>query len=189
MDTKKVILWPVLISFVGHLALITVTGIIDLRENIRAEEIITVNIKELETEIQPKKEEEKKKEEKKPSRNKEEKDVIVNDGWREETVELSSMDVKYAAYLVKIKKKILRIWKYPEKSYKKNEEGTVVVKLSIDASGTLDATTLMSSSGAIELDKGALGVVKAAAPFDPLPEQYNLSRLNILASFRYKIMD
>jgi protein TonB len=189
MDAKKVILWPVLISFVGHLALITVTGMIDLRENIRAEEIITVNIKEPETEIQPKKEEEKKPEEIKPSKNKGGKDVIVNDGWREETVELGSMDVKYAAYLVKVKKKIILIWKYHEKAYRKNEEGTVLVKLSIDASGTLAATTLMSSSGAIELDEGALGVVKAAAPFDPLPEQYNLSRLNILASFRYKIMD
>lgn len=60
MDSNKVILWPVLISFVGHLALITVTGMIDLRENISAEEIITVSIKEPETEIQPKKEEEKK---------------------------------------------------------------------------------------------------------------------------------
>ena len=187
MDTKKIILWPVLISFVGHLALITVTGMIDLREDIRAEEIITVNIKEPEPEIQPNKEE-KAKEEINPDRAKEEK-IINNDDWREETVELGSMDVKYAAYLVKIKKKILRIWKYPEKAYKKNKEGTVVVKLSIDASGTLAATTLMSSSGAIELDEGALGVVQAAAPFDPLPEQYNLSRLNILASFRYKIMD
>ena len=162
---------------------------IDLRENINAEEIITVDIKEPETEIQPKKEEEKKKEEIKPSRNKDEKETIVNDGWREETVELGSMNVKYGAYLVKIKKKILRIWNYPEKAYRKNEEGTVVVKLSIDAGGTLASTTLISSSGAIELDEGALGVVKAAAPYDPLPEQYNLSRLNILASFRYKIMD
>jgi len=70
MDTKKVILWPVIISFVGHVALVTVTGMIDLRENISAEEIITVNIKEPETEIQPKKEEEKKQEEKNPSKSK-----------------------------------------------------------------------------------------------------------------------
>jgi protein TonB len=187
MNTKKVILWPVIISIVGHVTLITVSSMIDLREDIRAEEIITVNIKDPEPEIQPNKEE-KAKEEINPDRAKEEK-IINNDDWREETVELGSMDVKYAAYLLKIKKKILRIWKYPEKAYKKNKEGTVVVKLSIDASGTLAATTIMSSSGAIELDEGALGVVQAAAPFDPLPEQYNLSRLNILASFQYKIMN
>lgn len=187
MDTKKIILWPVIISFVGHITIITVTGMIDLRENIRAEEIITVNIKEPETEIQPKKEE-KAKEEINSVRAKEEK-IINDDDWREETVELGSMDVKYAAYLVKIKKKILRIWKYPEKAFKKSKEGTVVVKLSIDASGTLATATIMSSSGTIELDEGALGVVQAASPFDPLPEQYNLSRLNILASLQYKIRD
>jgi hypothetical protein len=119
MDTKKVILWPVLISFVGHLVLITVTGMIDLRENISAEEIITVNIKEPETEIQPKKEEEKKDEEKKPSKSKEEKDVLVNDGWREETVELGSVDVKYAAYLVKIKKRFSGFGNIPKKLSKK----------------------------------------------------------------------
>lgn len=187
MDTKKVILWPVLISFVGHLALITVTGMIDLRENVSAGEIITVNIKEPEPEIQPNKEE-KAKEEINPDRAKEGK-IIPNDNWREETVELGSMDVKYAAYLVKIKKKILRIWKYPEKAFKNNEEGNVTVRMCIDANGSLAQTSLISSSGSLELDAGALSVVKTAAPFDPLPEQYNLSRLNILASFRYKIMN
>ena len=125
MNTKKVILWPVIISIVGHVTLITVSSMIDLREDIRAEEIITVNIKDPEPEIQPKKEE-KAKEEIDPVRAKEEK-IINNDDWREETVELGSMDVKYAAYLVKIKKKIIRIWKYPEKAFKKNKEGTVLV--------------------------------------------------------------
>jgi TonB family protein len=187
MDTKKVILWPVLISFVGHLVLITVTGMIDLRENVSAGEIITVNIKEPETEIQTKKEE-KAKEEINPARAKEEK-IIPNDNWREETVDLGSVDTKYAAYLIKVKRKILRIWKYPQKAYENNKEGNVTVKMSIDANGGLAQTILITSSGSLELDAGTLSVVKTAAPFEPLPEQYNLSRLHIVASFRYKLRD
>jgi protein TonB len=190
MDTNKAILWPVLISFVAHMLLITITGVIDLRQNIRPLEILAVNIEEPHSEMPPKKEEEKKSEEKKQSASKkEEKKVAVNDGWREETIDLSSLDIKYAAYLTMIKKRILRIWEYPRKAYENNEEGNVTVRVSIDADGSVAKTTLLSSSGSIELDHGALSVIKAAAPFEPLPEYYNLSRLNIVASFRYRIRD
>jgi TonB family protein len=186
MHSKNAILWPVLISFISHMLLITITGVIDLRQNIRPLEILAVNIEEPEWKP-PQKEE--KSEEKKPSEDKEGKKVAVNDGWREETIDLSSLDIKYAAYLNMIKKKILRIWEYPKKAYENNEEGNVTVKVSIDADGSLAKTILLSSSGSIELDHGALSVIKAAAPFDPLPGYYNLSRLNIVASFRYRIRD
>lgn len=189
MDTKKAVLWPVLISFAAHMLLITITGVIDLRQDIRPLEILAVNIEEPQSEISPKKEEEKKSEENKPAEDKEEKKVAVNDSWREETIDLSSLDIKYAAYLTMIKKKILRIWEYPRKAYENNEEGNVTVRVSIDADGSLAKTTLLTSSGSIELDHGTLSVVKAAAPFEPLPEYYNLSRLNIVASFRYRIRD
>src|SRR4030042_3641783 len=99
MDTKKAILWPVLISFVAHMLLVTITGVIDLRQNIRPLEILAVNIEEPESEMPPKKEEEKKPEDKKLSEKKEEKKIAVNDGWREETIDLRSLDIKYAAYL------------------------------------------------------------------------------------------
>ena len=58
-------------------------------------------------------------------------------GEREDTVDIGSSDVKYAAYLAGVKKKIMRIWKYPAGAYAKNEEGDVVIKISIDANGSL----------------------------------------------------
>ena len=102
---------------------------------------------------------------------------------------MTSSDVKYGAYLGKIKKRILQIWQYPKKAYDRNEEGVVVVKMSIDADGSVAQATLIASSGSMLLDEGALGVVRAAAPFAPLPESYSLSRLNITASFRYKLVE
>ena len=47
--------------------------------------------------------------------------------------------------------------------------------MSIDANGSLAGVTLISSSGYADLDDGAINVVRAAAPFEPLPEIYNLS--------------
>jgi TonB family protein len=61
--------------------------------------------------------------------------------------------------------------------------------MSVDADGSLAGAALMSSSGYAELDDGALKVVQTAAPFEPLPEIYNLSRLHITITFLYKIMD
>jgi TonB family protein len=190
MSSKKVILWPVIISVVGHVALISASSMIDLRDNVKAAEIFTVDIKEIQPD-KPLKEEEKKKEVRNipDSRTTKEAKRISTGGLREDTVNLGSSDFKYVSYLVKIKRKILQIWEYPPKAYEKNEEGVVVVKMSLDAGGNVIATNLVSSSGAALLDEGALGIVRAAAPFDPLPDSYGLARLHIIASFRYKLQE
>jgi len=188
---KKAILWPVIVSVLIHVTLLVAAGMIDLRENIKPVEVLSVSIKELEPEEKPSpKKEIKIKEKKKSTQTQKEKGAVINSGdWREETIDLGTSDIKYVNYLSKVKNKILQIWKYPQKAYERNEEGDVVVKMSIDADGSLSGAVLMSSSGSAELDEGALSVVQAAAPFEPLPEFYNLSRLHIVASFNYKIMD
>lgn len=193
MDTKKAILWPVVISVIIHMTLLAAAGMIDLRENIKPTEIISVSIKEPEREAQkapaPKKEN-RSKEKIKPVQAQKGKGVdIKDDNWREDTIDLGSADIKYVTYLARIKNRIIRIWKYPQKAYEKNEEGIAVVKISIDANGTLAGATLMSSSGFVELDEGSVNTIQAAAPFEPLPEIYELSRLHVIASFDYKITD
>jgi len=190
MDSRKAILWPVVISLVVHLTLITATGAIDLRRNVPDMEILNVDIGDLYPKIPPPPPENKTDENRATDSDKNtEKKIAVDDGWREDTVDLGSLDVKYAAYLNTVKKRILRIWEYPRQAFERNEEGNVVVRLSVDADGKLAHAVLLASSGFPELDNGTLYVVRAAAPFDPLPEQYNLSRLHIVASFRYRIRD
>lgn len=193
MNSKKVILWPVIISVIGHIALISASGMIDLRDKVKIPKIFTVDIKEIPldkpAEEKPPKVEEKQKEVKKPAASKtinETKNVRTGN-VKEDTVNLGSRDSKYLAYLDKIKRKILQIWEYPAKAYEKNEEGVAVIRMSLDARGNVIATNLESSSGSTILDEGALGIVRAASPFDPLPNNYGLERLHIVASFRYKI--
>lgn len=188
---KKAILWPVIISVLIHCTLLAVAGMINLSDKVTPVDVLSVSLKEPDAEekLAPEKESAAK-EKNKPAPHKKEKGTLVSkDGWREETIDLGSLDIKYVNYLTRVKTKILRIWKYPPTAYQRNEEGDAVVKMAIDANGRLAGAALVSSSGYQELDDGALGVVQAAAPFDPLPDYYNLSRLNIIASFEYKIMD
>jgi TonB family protein len=191
MGSKKAIFWPIIISIFIHVTLLAVTGMVDLRDNVKPVDIFSVSIKEPDPEEKSAAEKEKiTKQETKSDLAQKEKGVSISDNdWREETVDLGSLDIKYAAYLAKIKKKILQIWQYPPKAYENNQEGKVIVKISIDANGKLAGVTLISSSGYVDLDEGALSVVQTAAPFERLPVNYDLSRLNIVASFHYKITD
>lgn len=191
---KKALMWPVIISVFLHLTVLAVTGAIHLQNDIKFEEVLSVTIektppKEM-TALPKAKKQTPKVQEKSNKKPPMEKGMSVDgDDWREETIDLGSADIKYVTYLSKIKRKILQIWNYPPGAYDRNEEGVVVVKMAVDADGRLSGVTLLTSSGFAELDNGALGVVQEAAPFDPLPEFYDLSRLNIIASFRYRITD
>ena len=63
----------------------------------------------------------------------------------------------------------------------------VVVRFSIQSDGALAAADVVSSSGYESLDRGAVAVVQAAAPYSPFPETFNLSTLHIVAKFEYEL--
>lgn len=188
---KKAILWPVVISVLIHITLLGIAGMIDLSEHIDPVDVLSVSIKDPAPAEKPAAKKEIRKQHRKiavPDKS-EKDDAFHDEEWREDTIDLGSADIKYVTYLARIKEKILRIWRYPQKAFENNEEGNVVVKMSIDADGSLAGVVLLSSSGAETLDEGALTVAREAAPYDPLPEIYNLSRLHVVASFEYKISD
>lgn len=186
MDSKKIFLLPVIISIIGHIALITVSSMVDLRDNVKAAELFTVRIAQSAPEPaeEPKKEEKVKPVRKKIQPQKREAKPIP-EGEREDTVDLGSADMKYADYLAVLKRRIMPIW-LSAPAYRKNQVGVVVITMSINADGSLSQLLLTSSSGSASLDQETLDVINAAAPFQPLPAKYELSRLHITASFRYQ---
>jgi TonB family protein len=105
----------------------------------------------------------------------------------EATVSLDSQDVKYVSYLTKIKKKIEPLWHYPEPARTIGLQGKLALCFSIVRNGQLTRLKLLSSSGHPLLDDQALKAVKGAAPYFPLPEKLKISRLNINATFEYRI--
>jgi len=105
----------------------------------------------------------------------------------EDTVELGRSGRKYIDYLNRLRKQIEGQWEYPPEAYAKKQTGTTVLQFSIASNGDLLNSDILSSSGFEDLDSGAIAVVKAAAPYSPLPDNFNLSRLHIIARFQYDI--
>jgi periplasmic protein TonB len=107
--------------------------------------------------------------------------------FTEETVTLGSREIRYRDYLKKVQGRINSRWTYPGTAFAKGEKGVATVKFSIDSDGSLAQYFVMTSSGYSLLDECALNVIKAAAPYDPLPRAYRISRLHIIASFHYNL--
>ncbi len=105
----------------------------------------------------------------------------------EDTVDLGSSGRKYIDYLNRLRKQIEGRWEYPPEAYAKKQTGTAVLRFSIASNGDLLGSDILNSSGFEDLDSGALAVVQAAAPYAPLPANFNLSRLHIIARFQYDI--
>ena len=105
----------------------------------------------------------------------------------EATVSLDSTDSRYVSYLTKIKQKIEPLWHYPEQARAIGLQGKLALYFSIVEDGHLARLELISSSGHRLLDEQALQAVRRAAPYLPLPEKLQISRLNIHATFEYRI--
>src|SRR3990172_6939843 len=103
-SSKKILSLPVLISFIGHILLISATGLINMHPDKQEKEtIINVNLQERESEQDREAEREqqaKSRPEPPPS------EVKQEEYLAEETVDIESQDERYMAYLRTIKKKI-----------------------------------------------------------------------------------
>ena len=185
MTSKKILIISILISLTSHVAMLYVTGFIDFRGKARKDDVLIVTLKE------PTANKEKIAEEEKADKpvHQVEEQVRSRRVKKEETVDLGSIDIKYTSYLKRIKKKIEAIWIYPQAAFEREEEGIAVIKFSIGEGGDITANQIIESSGSNYLDQGALDVVRTAAPYAPLPREFNISQLNIVARFQYKLVE
>ncbi|MDA8124604.1 MAG: TonB family protein [Deltaproteobacteria bacterium] len=106
---------------------------------------------------------------------------------REDSVALQDQHSRYDAYLLTIRQNIEARWIYPPQALAERKEGNTLVRFSIDANGALTDCQVLGTSGSASLDAGALSVVRAAAPYAPLPADFNLARLHITATFSYRM--
>ena len=185
MGVRKAIFLPVLISIIGHVALIMLTSVLDLRENVKYAEVYTVSIKEPDQPLPPIPKKEDTEEEKKLTPSKPSKRTAIP-GWREDTIALSSSDTKYLQYRLDMTRKLSRAWKYPEKAKDAGEQGIVLLKISINSDGSVSQANIINSSGSAILDEAALLATKSAAPFGQLPAT-DLTQLHIFIKFLYEL--
>jgi periplasmic protein TonB len=108
-------------------------------------------------------------------------------GSSEDSVSLQGSGSPYEDYLRPIRRKIDRLWSYPSEALARRQEGTALIRFTIEAGGTLTGYHVLTTSGSQLLDEGALAVIRAAAPYPPFPAAFNLSQLHITATFRYRM--
>ena len=185
MDVRKAIFLPVAISIVGHVVLIMLTSVLDLRENVKYAEIYTVSINEPNQPLPPTPKKEDSTEEKKSPLTRVVKN-IGSAGLRNDTIDLSSSDTKYLQYRLDMARKLSLAWKYPQKAKDAGEQGIVVLKISINSDGSVSGANIINSSGSAILDEAALLAAKSAAPFGQLPAA-DLTQLHIFIKFLYEL--
>ena len=98
---------------------------------------------------------------------------------------LNAPEIQYISYFAGIKRKIELVWGYPAAAA--GIEGEVIVDFMIGRSGRLDAVNLVRGSGHKMLDDEAIGAIRKASPYDPIPSEYKIPNLQIRAHFVYTV--
>lgn len=98
---------------------------------------------------------------------------------------LNAPEVQYISYFASIKRKIELVWQYPYEAAAAGIQGELTLDFVIARSGTVNSIELVRSSGSKILDDEAIRSIRKAAPFDPIPKDYNIPSLQIRGRFVY----
>lgn len=88
-----------------------------------------------------------------------------------QAVTSANLEVRYPAYLSAIRDKVQENWIYPETF--KSGKPSVIVSIKIARDGELIDIWVEQSSGLAAFDESLVNAVKKAAPFPPLPEDFD----------------
>jgi len=78
-------------------------------------------------------------------------------------------------------------WNYPAESVQKNEQGVLLLKITVSREGKLIDVDLLDSSGSNDLDYEAIQAVYRAAPFGPITKHWPHEQMKIYAHFQYTL--
>jgi TonB family protein len=105
----------------------------------------------------------------------------------QDTISLDTKDKRYVSYARLIKARIGSQWRYPSTARDRLIEGQLMVLFSLVKEGQLIEIRVLDPSGYAVLDEEAVRAIKVAAPFPPFPDHVTVKRLNIQASFDYRL--
>lgn len=108
-------------------------------------------------------------------------------GEQGKTLNLNTSELRYANYLINMKRRIELYWEYPEVASRSGWHGRLFINFTIKKDGALGDITLAKSSGYPVLDDAAITALKLAAPFSAFPENFGIEQINIKGQFEYAI--
>ena len=100
----------------------------------------------------------------------------------DDSVTLDTDEFKFISYNRWLKVKVESVLKYPELAAVSGYQGALFIKFDIMKDGSLGGLEVLKSSGYKILDDEALRSIRAAAPFQPLPDDWNMERYSIRAA-------
>ena len=102
-------------------------------------------------------------------------------------ITFSTKELKHYSYMMKLKGRIERIWKYPIEAVRRGAYGDLYIRFTIKKDGYLGAVELIRTSGYRELDEAAIKALKDGEPYWPLPEKWNEEAITITGHFIYTL--
>jgi protein TonB len=102
-----------------------------------------------------------------------------------DAVSLDTKELKYLSYFAHIKRRIERVWTYPQEAITNGSQGQLHLKFVLRRNGQVKTVELLRSSGYKVLDKEAWNAVTTAGPFESFPPTIPDDELHITARFSY----
>jgi len=100
---------------------------------------------------------------------------------------LNAPEIQYISYFASIKRKIELVWQYPQDAANAGIQGELTVDFIIARDGSLESVHILQGSGYKILDDEAVGSIRIAAPYNPIPENYTIPHLRSRAHFIYQM--
>ncbi len=105
----------------------------------------------------------------------------------QDTISLDTKDKRYVSYAGLVKEEIMRHWQYPPQARAYLIEGNLMAIFTLARDGSMTRLDIIRASGHEILDQEVIRAIRKAAPFPPFPESITVNRLNIQASFDYRL--
>ncbi|GAB4370159.1 MAG: hypothetical protein Kow00128_16940 [Deltaproteobacteria bacterium] len=114
-------------------------------------------------------------------------EIVEERGGGAHLTSLNAPEIQYISYFAGIKRKIELVWQYPYDAQIAGIQGDLVAEFVIARDGRLASVDLVRGSGQRILDEEAIGAIRKAAPYDPIPKEYTIPDLRIRAHFIYEM--
>ncbi|MBF0553993.1 MAG: energy transducer TonB [Nitrospirae bacterium] len=109
------------------------------------------------------------------------------EGGNGNSISFDTSDIRYAAYMRRLKEAIESAWVYPAGAARRGIQGDLNISFTINKNGTLKAMDVMRTSGQRQLDDAAISSIKDASPFWPLPDEWGKDSFTVKGHFVYKL--
>ncbi len=104
-----------------------------------------------------------------------------------DTVWMDSQQDLLISFMRRFRTNIYNVWNYPGYAAQRQQQGTNLVRITIDRQGNVSDVELLESSGSRSLDEETIRAIRKGATYGPLPRAYPNEDLKIMAFFKYTL--